>query len=561
MKERYLDTMSRVVNVYSPERFRAYIEKVRTEGITEHGFPRLCANIGILMAHGRNLELKDRFEEMMALCCRDIPAFCPKKGKRGNDFSVRELVSCILELEQAKIYPTETIAEWKNAMSVIIPKDYYRMVAPEPPVAVDNWAAFNAASEQIRCAAGLADTHAYIENQIASQMLSFDDNGMYRDPNDPMVYDVVTRNMLSTCLYYGYNGSHKPKLEKHLRKAGDLTLLMQSVTGELAYGGRSNQFLHNEAHLAACFEFEASQRKLSGDTAAASRFKAAAGLALGNIIHWLDTAPGQHIKNYFPIDSMIGCENYAYYDKYMVTVASFLYLAYRFCDETVTPSTCPAADDSSHIFVTSDAFRKAFCKSGPYFLEAELCSDPHYDASGIGRIHRRGAPSVICLSVPASVTPNYKTERSNPLPLSICCGALTNGKWEYSSEPGGKHLVKSHDSSRHQANLSLCCELPSGKTLQEDIFVTKDGIHIVLRGDGNICMLLPAFIFDGKTSTLIECTQNMLRISYKGWNCLYETSGTIQDQACICGNRNGNYKLYRAEALNELHIHIQIEPV
>ena len=73
MKNDYLDIMARVVEVYSGNRFDDYIDNVKEHGITEHGFPRLCANIGILMAHGRKLELKSRFDEMMELCCRDIP--------------------------------------------------------------------------------------------------------------------------------------------------------------------------------------------------------------------------------------------------------------------------------------------------------------------------------------------------------------------------------------------------------------------------------------------------------------------------------------------------------
>ena len=109
----------------------------------------------------------------------------------------------------------------------------------------------------------------------------------------------ITRNMLSTCLFYGYNGRHTNKLNTYLRKAGDLALLMQSVTGELAYGGRSNQFLHNEAHLTVCFEYEATARKFT-DPEKAGQFKAADELALSNIDLWLNTAPGQHIKNFFP---------------------------------------------------------------------------------------------------------------------------------------------------------------------------------------------------------------------------------------------------------------------
>lgn len=557
MKERYLDIMSRVVNVYTPDRFDALIETTRTEGIKEHGFPRLCANIGILMAHGKCLDLKHRFDEMMEICCRDLPVV-PQKGKRGNDFSIREIVSCILELEKTDLYPQETICAWKKALSAIQPKTHYRMVAPEPPVAVNNWAAFNAASEQIRCYAGLADTHSYIDNQIASQLFSFDENGMYRDPNDPMVYDVVTRDMLAACLLYGYKGKHKEAVENVLEKAGPLTLLMQSVTGELAYGGRSNQFLHNEAHLAVSFEAQAKHHWERGNREIAYQNKAAAKLALDCIEHWLDNAPGQHIKNYFPIESQFGCEDYAYYDKYMVTAASFLYLAYCFCDDTIPATTCPATEDGSYAWATSKAFRKVFCKSGPYFVEAELISDPHYDACGIGRIHRRGAPSPICLSVPAPISPNYEIGRTNPMGLSICAGAFYDKNWLFASDEGGYYILKNFQSSENLSSADFEVILPIGESMVQSLTVSPEGVSIRVKGNGRVGLILPAFLTDGALNTEIQFKNNQLNIHYKGWICSYKVSGDIIDTTYLCSNRNGEYRLYRAEDEQSLTVHISI---
>lgn len=559
MKSRYLDIMARVVDVYDDKRFDSFINKTRENGIVEHGFPRLCANIGILMAHGRAMHLRHRFEEMMPICMRDLPTFIDKKHKRANDFSVREIMACISELESARLYPDETIAFWKQRMSLIEPKRFYRMVAPEPPVAVDNWAAFNAASEMARCHAGIANTYDFIENQIASQMFPFDENGMYRDPNDPMVYDIVGRNMLSACLYYGYNGIHKNQLEQHLRKAGLLSLYMQSVTGELPYGGRSNQFLHNEAHIAVFTEFEASAYKQAGDIQTASQFKAAAKLALDCIEHWLDTAPGQHVKNYFPPDSFIGCEDYAYYDKYMVTIASFLYLAYQFCDDTISPGTCPATKDECYTWQTSAAFRKLFCKAGSYFIELETRSDHHYDAEGIGRIHRRGAPSTICLSVPVSKTPNYGTPTDNDAPLSICCGKQIDGQWNFAYE-NSVYEITDHHADACSAYAQLLCTLPNGETIRQSLQVSEDGINICLAGKGALALRLPAFVFDGKAHTSVTHEKSTVTIFYRGWKCCYTASDTIVDTGMTASNRNGTYRIYQAEGSDTLTINIKILP-
>ena len=89
MKERYLNLMERVVCAYTTEHIDAYTETVTEKTVKEHGFPRLTANIGILLCHGRLPHLKSRFKTMMDLCCRDIPTPVEIKGRRGNDFSVR----------------------------------------------------------------------------------------------------------------------------------------------------------------------------------------------------------------------------------------------------------------------------------------------------------------------------------------------------------------------------------------------------------------------------------------------------------------------------------------
>ena len=49
---------------------------------------------------------------MMELCCKTIP-----KKKEANEFSVREIVCCIVELEKHNAIAKEDIARWKGYMS------------------------------------------------------------------------------------------------------------------------------------------------------------------------------------------------------------------------------------------------------------------------------------------------------------------------------------------------------------------------------------------------------------------------------------------------------------
>lgn len=553
----YIDLIEKLICAYSEKQIEEYIGQVEQRGVWEHGFPRLGANIGILLAHGRQLHLKAYFRRIMELCCRDIPIPSQQPERRGNDFSVKELCWCLLELEKTDLISPVDISRWKKALAAVEPKLCYRMVAPEPAVRVDNWAAFNAASEQIRNYMGLADTSGYIDNQIASQMFSFEENGMYRDPHEPMVYDTVTRLQLANSLYFGYHGKHRAQLEMHLRKSAKLSLLMQSVTGELPFGGRSNNFLHNEAHLAAIFEYEALCSKRDGDWETAGACKAAARLAVENIKKWLQENPDHHIKNYYPIYSMEGCEKYAYYDKYMVTAASMLYNAYLFADDDIPETQCPAESNESHVWQTGSWFHKLFCKQDDLFLEMELKANSEYDASGIGRIHRRGAPSALCLSLSVSQTPKYKTEQPNPCPMSICAGTYCDG-WQYAWDESSTYCVTSFAAVQGKAEATWEIALENGEELQQSCVLSDHMVTIRTEGQGKVCLLLPAFAFDGANNTEIATERNKLSVLYQNWCCTYETDGKITSLDRICQNRNGKYALYQAEGEGVVTVYIHI---
>ena len=53
MKEIYIDIIEKSVSAYTDKRIRDYIDEVKRDGLTEHGFPRLTVNIGILIAYGQ----------------------------------------------------------------------------------------------------------------------------------------------------------------------------------------------------------------------------------------------------------------------------------------------------------------------------------------------------------------------------------------------------------------------------------------------------------------------------------------------------------------------------
>ena len=356
--------MAKSLSAYTTEHIIRYFNDVKAEGLTEHGFPRLTVNMGILISRGRYTELLSLFLEMMDFCCREIP-----NKKAANDFSVREIICCIAEVEESGIVDRERIESWKEQLRKIDIESTYNQFARTPKDGVRNWALFTAVSEYYRQTAGLCDSSDFIELQLCQQLQWLDENGMYMDntasyTHQPMVYDLVSRGLFTLLLNRGYQGKYYGIIDENLKKSALLTLDMQSPNGEIPYGGRSNQFLHNEAWLCAIYEYEAKRYAREGNSTLAKKFKAAAERALSVTELWLSKNPIRHIKNRYPTETKYGCEEYAYFDKYMITTASMLYAAYSVCDDAI--SFEKTTDKEPCIAKTSDAFHKLFLKSGGY---------------------------------------------------------------------------------------------------------------------------------------------------------------------------------------------------
>lgn len=547
MKERYIDLMELAVDAYTPGHIASYTREVREGGLREHGYPRLTANIGILLAHGRHMERRDIFADMMELCCREMLVACARTKNAGNDFSVKEVVFCLQEVEKAGLFDRSVTDGWREILAQIDPYQVYSCIAPRPDPRtgtrerIGNWAAFGAASEQARKAAGIGDESDFIENQVLSQLLSFDENGMYRDPNEPMVYDFVTRLQLAACLEEGYGGAGRDELEEYFERSAVPTLLMQSVSGEIPFGGRSNQFLHNETFYAALCEFYASRYHRMGRTELAGQFKAAARLAVESLDRWLTMEPVHHIKNRFPLDSRMGCEGYGYFDKYMVTMGSWAYLAYRMADDSIPEVPCPALT-GGYVWETGPHFHKLFANCGGYFLEFEKSADPHYDSCGLGRIHRRGIPGELCLSVPFAKHPNYCIGKDNPRALSLCSSRVTDGTRQYGANAA--YETKHTDASAERVTV----EMENGLGLTEMYEITENGVGITVTGAEEIGYEIPVFTYSGeeKTSVAVSDDGKTLTVTHHGRRCTWQTDGAFEDTGEDFRSRNGEYRNYRA---------------
>ena len=141
----YFELMEKSLSAYSTEHIEEYFSRVKRDGLTEHGFPRLTANIGILIARGRRLDLFNLFLEMMDFCCEQIP-----KVKAANDFSVREIICALSEIEKSGKVESEKISLWKAQLASIDPPKCYTVYAENVDDEIANWALFTAVSEYFR---------------------------------------------------------------------------------------------------------------------------------------------------------------------------------------------------------------------------------------------------------------------------------------------------------------------------------------------------------------------------------------------------------------------------
>lgn len=553
MKNVYLNIMEKALSAYTPQGIEDYIREVETEGLTEHGFPRLGVNIGILLAYGRAEGYMDTFIRILDICCDQIP-----RKKAANDFSVLEICNCLMLLEKQKTVDPALLQKWKAQIASIDPWECYTRVYQKDGGMTNNWALFAAVSEYTRGICCGIDTGAFVDHQLPSQLVNLDDSGMFRDHppyGNHVVYDLVPRTLFSYLLWVGYQGKYAGQIRQALEDTADITMKMQSVTGELAFGGRSNEFVHNEAWISAYCELEAVRFAREGNLEKAGQLRAAARFATQTTEWYLALDPISHIKNRYDISSKIGCEGYGYFNKYMISVASIIHLALLAVDESI-PTTQAPADRGGYLLNLPGDFHKVFLNNGEYFLEIDTLADFDYDASGLGRVHKRGVPSKLCLSVPFCKKPKYVLEDKNPTSMSLCGYAQVGESLLLGAERYAKHTLIGEQVTEELVSATFGVRLSREITLTQRYQLSDQGVDITLSGYDQVGFMVPVFDFDGKNTTAVTLEENAITVSYLGATCRYTFHGKILGEPRYYYNRNGRYRVYRV-ASPDLHITMQ----
>lgn len=561
-KELYLDIMDLAFNAYPITQLAERTQKYESTSVDDiQAFSRITATLGQLIANGRRQEHFGLWQRMMDICLQDISK---KTDDIRLDFAVKEL---LLVFKAMKPYVAEEkIKFWLGELGKINPDINYSATLEKFGVdGLHNINIFNMVGEFLRESEGLTDTKKYFAKHWPIQLCKFDENGMYMDPDNPILYDIVTRMQIELLLFFGYDGEFSKALDERLEQSAFYTLFMQSSNFEIPYGGRSNQFLFNDACIAAHCEYEARRYKARGDLKIAGMFKRCAHFSMKAVLRWLnEVEPPKHIKNFFPIESKHGEEVYAYYDKYMITLAANTYYAYLFADDSIEEFICPS-EAGGYVFETSNAFHKIFANCMGNFIEIDTMGDHHYDSTGLGRYHKAGIPSELALSMPLTATPRYTVLdgflKEN---MSICPGWDDgNGGIQYLCDLSEELEVSLEIIKVDRQQVSFIVTYTGNaimgcKGIKEQYTLDHDGVAIkcqlVQPCGSDIYYRVPVFYTNGKDVSSIDRNRNELEVTFNHFQYIMKTNGSIKMNEDKYTNRNGAYLLASIKKENAIKL-------
>ena len=409
--------------------------------------------------------------------------------------------------------PKERRERWEKLFRAMDPRRCYQDLPNKPRDPVHNWNIVAVAGEFLRHQNGFTDL-SYVETSLGEQMHWFTANGQYRDPNVPMAYDHFPRHFLAAMLARGYDEKFRPELAELLDRAAWTSLLIQSPRGELPTGGRSAQHQWNEAEQCVSYEVWAARKHRAGDEVAAKAFKRAAHLALQSIQHWVRPSGELWIvKNRFDPAVRHGFEGYSSHSQYNLLAASMMATAWKLADDSIAEGACPA--DVGGFVVELPEFHKVFANCGGLYLELDTAADPHYNSTGLIRVHKSGVDSLVGPSDSAPAEPS-------PLAVGI---AWQDGK-SWQSLAGAKPdqiktKVTVEQTTVKRVRFRVYYELARAQigSVEESYDLSPELVRVTAEtrgGTPQIKVRFPAIAFDGQNTSRIAVTNSTVTVTFGG---------------------------------------------
>jgi len=407
----YLDLAERIVRTAAPwqDRFGAVIDPYLHQQVSTTT-PRFVGALGQLIGQGRCGDLLDAcvrsYEHALPLLT--YPALNP-------EFAVKELVAAHQSLRD-QVEPAR-IANWEEYWRAYRAESCFGAVVAGRD---HNYNTFGLVGEFARIQEGLGGDMALVERLLEMELRHLDANGMYRDPGCPLTYHGVVVQQWALLLMLGYKGRHYDAVSHAVRRGGLASLLMQSVTGQAPFGGRSNQYHHMEAQSAALFEACARLARADGDDLLAGAYKRAARRSVALITPWIaEMTPWRHLKQGFHPRLNHGNEAYGPYSVYGLLTASLLGFAARMADESIEERPTPA-EMGGYVFATTPEFHQIVAHCGGWSIQINTKAEAGKDSTGLGRVQRIGLrpEAILAGSIPAE--PAYTLAPGLPRPQRNC---------------------------------------------------------------------------------------------------------------------------------------------
>ncbi len=514
---------------------------------------RISNVLSYQISKGKKKKYFSLLEKLLIVLIKDLVS---DNESYGSDFMVIELYFALINSKS--LLSTKTYLQCVNLLATLDPWKHYKVNSRNKPIEEQhNFVIYNIVGEHLRQVLTGVDTSLYIEENWKIQKEKFDINGMYRDPNNPMLYDLTVRMHLALMLQTGYQGKIAQDIRDILSKSAMTTLFYASTNYIFPYGGRSNGYHMNEALLAslsgyyAQYFYDKQQMKIAG------AFKRLGRKSMEAISTW----PSTHIKNYYDKHSMYGCDSYGTYEGYMVTAGCFIMPGILFSNKKICEYKTPM-EFGGYVFATSNDFHKIFANSNGYSLEVDTSADEHYDSTGLGRIHKALAPVELILSMPFSSSPkfslkDYKQTQARALGV----GWNEDGKEVFLAEqqmikPAFLHVISEN---KKAVKFTITYYLAKGIIIEKYI-LNKNGVHITCESNfANIFYHLPVLINNGKEKMAISITPKGLIHSlnkfdyYAKWSKKYEFN--LENNQLF--NRSGQYRSLKIYS-DEFKISLQL---
>lgn len=510
--------------------------------------PRFASAVAPLIKAGRCVDLLDICVRCLDRSTQDIVS----GAGRAHDFWPRDLVLAIDCISNR--VPVKKVETWKKRLNDYDPQDRYSVVTSKlAPEKMHNFAIYSLTGEQMKHTLGVGNSLEFVEAHLETQVNRFTSLGMYRDPFCPMTYDLTVRQNLVLLMLYQYSGAHLPEVSEWLRRGALTQLFFQSTTGEMPFGGRSNQFHILEGMFCCISEYVAKQYAKSGEMALAGSFKRAARKAAAATTRWvLDAEPFRHIKNMFPPAKLHGCDHYGLVSSYGLLAANLFALTGLIADDSIPERAAPI-DVGGYVLPILDDFHRIWATCGDYHIQIDTAGQPQYDATGLARFHHRDFPSEAGLSMGFTRDPRYTVVE----PAANACFAIgpawmENGEFvslaNLQPQPPELKIIR-EDSTVVQFQLTYSMS----ETVQEVYELTAHGLsYHVSVAEGPIRVTLPVILTDGSAKSEIHLDGNLVVVKYRGVQYIVKAVNaetTAQRKKQRLPNRNGIYDLIVFENL------------